>query len=419
MSISLGNNIMAIKAAIVSIGDELMNGFTIDSNSSWIARNILIYDTIKICSKVTAGDNSDNIRKIINDLLTERYKYIFITGGLGPTHDDITKHTLCDYFNCELKLNEEYYNELLKLYSNKKSNLGHLKDQAKILDIGKPIKNNFGTALGMVVKSKQSYIFIMPGVPREMKGMMNNFILPDFFDKRYKKVVNHSTILTTGVYESKLSILLKDILKEKTNFKIAFLPSYTGVKIRLSSKRGFDNDRFLEFKKKIVSKIDKYVYGYDNDKIECVVARLLVQNKLSISIAESCTGGYISKILTDISGSSKYFKGSLVTYSNESKENLLNIDNCLLKEHGAVSKQVALNMAISVKDKFNTDISIATTGISGPDGGTKNKPVGYICICVIYKKNQIVKEFNLVKDRLIHRQVAAHVSLNMLRQLIK
>ena len=419
MCISMGNSFMVVKTAIVSIGDELMNGFTIDSNSSWIARNILIYDRIEICSKVTVGDNSDSIKKIIDDLLNDRYKYIFITGGLGPTHDDITKYTLCDYFNCDLQLNKDYYNELLELYNNKNNNIDHLKDQATILDISKPIKNSFGTALGMVVEFKHSNIFIIPGVPKEMKGMMNDFVFPEFFDNKYKKVINHSTILTTGIYESKLSVLLKDILNENPSFKIAFLPSYTGVKIRLTSKDSFDNDKFLELKQKVVSKIYKYVYGYDSDKIENVVAGLLVKNKLSISIAESCTGGYISKILTDISGSSKYFKGSVIAYSNKSKENFLDVDNRLLKNFGAVSREVALEMAISVKKKFKTDISIATTGISGPSGGTETKPVGLIYICVLYEKNQIVKEFNLVKDRLVHRQVAAHVSLNMLRKLIK
>ena len=408
---------MPVKVGIISIGDELLNGLTVDSNSSWIARNISKYESLVISSKITVGDESENIKKRLNYLLNRNHEYIFITGGLGPTHDDITKRVLCEYFNCKLKLDINYHNKLKEAFIKRKiENSKHIVEQAQIIDISKPIKNNYGTALGMMISIDNSNIFVMPGVPREMEGMMNDYIIPTYISNKYKKTVNCTTILTTGIYESKLSNILKDIIEENKNFKVAFLPDYTGVKLRLSigGKNIREKDLF-DFKDKIVSKINKYVYGYNNDKLENIVAEILSKKKLSISIAESCTGGYLSKVLTDIPGSSKYFNGSVVAYSNDVKENILNIDKVLLKKYGAVSKQVALEMAQSIKTIFKTDIGVSTTGISGPGGGSADKPVGTIYICIIYKEKKIIKKFHLIQDRDIHRKVAVQVALNIIR----
>jgi len=186
------------------------------------------------------------------------------------------------------------------------------------------------------------------------------------------------------------------------------------LRLSIGGKNIREKDLF-DFKDKIVSKINKYVYGYNNDKLENIVAEILSKKKLSISIAESCTGGYLSKVLTDIPGSSKYFNGSVVAYSNDVKENILNIDKVLLKKYGAVSKQVALEMAQSIKTIFKTDIGVSTTGISGPGGGSADKPVGTIYICIIYKEKKIIKKFHLIQDRDIHRKVAVQVALNIIR----
>ena len=416
----MGVYFMSVKAGIISIGDELMNGFTIDSNSSWIANQISMYSSVSVSSKVTVGDDSDSIKKELNQLINDKFEYIFITGGLGPTHDDITKRALLEYFNCSLKIDQNHYKRIKNIFKNKGSqDLIHLKEQSEILDISSPISNKYGTALGMSMKWCDSNIFIMPGVPREMKGMMQHWIIPNFISNLHQKKINHITILTTGIYESKLSMLLKSILDENLYCKVAFLPNYSGVKLRLSIDQDVDSDRLFELRNKIIPKIDKFIYGYDNDKMEVVVSELLVQSSLSISIAESCTGGYLSKLLTDVSGSSRYFKGSVIAYSNDIKRDVLEINSNILKEHGAVSEHVALEMAKSIKKIFKTDIGVSTTGISGPGGGTIDKPVGLIYICVIYKDKQVVKKFNLPLNRLIHREVAINVALNMIRLMIK
>ena len=405
--------------AIISIGDELVNGFTIDTNSSWIAKKISQYDLIDVEERITLKDDPDKIKSNIDLLLKNQYRFIFITGGLGPTHDDITKNALKDYFDCDMVLNNQHLLNLKNRYGDIISaNIDSIENQSKILSISQPIPNDKGTALGMIIKYEETDIFIMPGVPAEMKHMFNHYVLPLYIDSYYKKRTRHVTILTTGVYETKLYNLLKSIINININkFKVSFLPNYTGVKIRLSV---LDKTASLsEFRYQIVSKIEKYVYGYDSDSLEYVVANALIDKQLTLSIAESCTGGYLSKKMTDIPNSSKYFIGSVVAYSNQIKTKYLEVSNELLRKKGAVSQEVALVMAENVRNKFNTDIGISTTGISGPTGGSIEKPVGRIYIAIVTKKDKIVREFDLIPERDYHREIAVHVALNMLRLLLK
>ena len=408
-----------MKVSIISIGNEIMNGFTTDTNSSWISRKISKYESCEVTAMLVAKDQKDDIISNLDYVIATHPDYIFITGGLGPTHDDITKKVLASYFKSKIVLNEPYYIKLRQYFKDKKiRNKINLKTQAQILDISKPIPNRCGTALGMAIKHKNINIFIMPGVPREMQEMMKNEIIPLFIDPLYKKIDNYITILTTGIYESNLYDILKDIVnKYSDKFMVSFLPSYTGVKIRL-----FKSDPtadLIKFKSLIVSKIDRYVYGFDNDTIEGIVSEKLLNQGLTLAVAESCTGGYLSKKLTDRSGSSKYFKGSIVAYNNNIKNLFLGVTNDLLIKKGAVSSEVALEMAKNIMYKFDTDIGVSTTGISGPTGGTDDKPIGLIYIAVVIKDQKIVKEFNLVPSRREHREVATHTALNMLRLLLK
>ena len=408
-----------MKIAIMSIGDELMNGFTIDSNSSWIAYEMSNFNSLDVISKITTKDNKNDIVNNLDYLFTLKPNYIFITGGLGPTHDDITKNTLSKYFDSKLIVDKSYYLRLKNYFDSK--NIGYdqtLKTQAEILENSKPIPNRYGTALGMILTYKNCDIFVLPGVPKEMKSMIKREIIPSFIESKFTKREQFVTILTTGIYESKLyELLKKDIIKNQSKFKVSFLPNYAGVKIRLSSiKEGFDLDKF---KNSITAKIDNYVYGFDSDSIESVVSSELILKKLTLALAESCTGGFISKKLTDQPGSSKYFKGSLDAYDNSIKETLLNVPNRMLGYRGAVSSEVALSMASNVRKKFNVDIGLSTTGISGPSGGSENKPVGLIYIAIATKNNEVVKKFNLIPDRYEHRNIAVHTALNMLRLFIK
>ena len=405
-----------MNVAIVSIGDELMNGFTIDSNSSWIAKNLLQYEPFEIVSKITASDNIIDIKASIDSLVKKKINYIFVTGGLGPTHDDITKKALSEYFDTNIVLNESYYKRLKAFFKNKES--FHLKSQAEILENSSPIPNRFGTALGMFVKYRKSNIFVLPGVPKEVKGMFEKEIFPSFLDPLFSKEKKHITLLTTGIYESKLFKILEDTINSNLNlFKLSFLPKHTGVNIRLSKKER--NADLEKFKKQILQKIEKYTYGIDDQKIEEIVATQLINKSLTVAVAESCTGGLISKKMTDVAGSSIYFKGSIIAYDNSIKKNFLNVSEDLLKNKGAVSEEVCLKMAEEVKEKSNTDIGISTTGISGPNGGTNNKPVGLVYIAVIVKNTKIVKKYNLIPQRKEHREVSAHTALNMLRLVIK
>ncbi|MBI44595.1 MAG: competence/damage-inducible protein A [Candidatus Marinimicrobia bacterium] len=408
-----------MNVAIMSIGDELMNGFTIDTNSSWIAKRILEYQSLDVVSKITVKDDPVDIKNNLDGLIKNKVDYIFITGGLGPTHDDITKKVLSDYFNVDLVLNSSYYSRLKLFFKDKNiKKSSNLKSQAQILENSVPIPNRYGTALGMKIKHKESIIFVLPGVPKEVKGMFEEGISSLYLSPNFKKEKKYITLLTTGIYESKLFDMLKDIIKQNIDdFSVSFLPKYTGVNIRLSKK---ESSACLEdFKNNIIGKVGKYVYGFDNQNMENIIADKLFSNQLTIAVAESCTGGYISKKLTDISGSSLYFKGSIIAYGNSIKEYFLDVPNELLSSYGAVSSEVAVKMAESIRRKFKSDIGVSTTGISGPDGGSEDKPVGLIYIAVSMKNETIVKKYNLIPYRKEHRNVASHTALNMVRLLIK
>ena len=408
--------LIKMNVAIVSIGDELMNGFTVDTNSSWMAKNLQQYESIKIISKITVSDNTIDIKASIDSLIKKKINYIFVTGGLGPTHDDITKKALSEYFGTNIVLNESYYKRLKIFFKNKEN--FHLKSQAEILENSSPIPNRYGTALGMLIKYKESNIFVLPGVPKEVKGMFKREVFPSYFDPIFSKEKKYVTLLTTGIYESKLFEILENTINSNLNlFKLSFLPKHTGVKVRLSKKR--KNANLEKFKKQVLGKIKKYTYGIDDQKIEEIVATQLINKSLTVAVAESCTGGLISKKMTDVAGSSIYFKGSIIAYDNSIKKKFLNISEDLLENKGAVSEEVCIKMAEKVKEKFCTDIGISTTGISGPDGGTSDKPVGLIYIAIIAKNIKIVKKFNLIPHRKKHREVSAHIALNMLRLVIK
>jgi len=408
-----------MNVAIVSIGDELMNGFTVDTNSSWVAKKILQYKSLNVVSKITVKDDIDDIKDNLDHLIKGNIDYIFITGGIGPTHDDITKKALANYFNTSLVLSSQYYSRLQEFFKNKNIKITpNLKSQAQILQNSVAIPNRYGTALGMKIEHEKSTIFVLPGVPKEVKGMIEEEIFPSYFSSKLGKEEKYITLLTTGIYESKLFKILENTIdKNLDNFKVSFLPKYTGVKIRLSKNN--ENSDLNKFKDIIMEQIGEYVYGFNNDRIEEILAEKLLNKGLTLSIAESCTGGYISKKLTDVSGSSGYFKGSIIAYDNSIKEQFLDISDQLLIEHGAVSSEVAIRMAENIRNKFQTNIGLSTTGISGPTGGSNNKPVGLIYIAISMENEKIVKKFNLIPRRKEHRNIATHTALNMLRLLIK
>ncbi len=424
-----------MRVGIITIGNELLSGFTVDRNAAWIGQQLLS-SGIKVNVHHTIPDDFGVIYDTLEYQFTEwRCDQIIVTGGLGPTVDDITVSSFLEYFDDSHEFDKEYWeilSERFKRLNFKMPNLN--KNQAYKSKRGIMIPNLVGTARGLhytkkhdsVLKSVKGLItgdknrvnfFALPGVPKEMKSMFTNYVLPEI-EKSLKNKVVCKSIRTTGVPESILQEKITDIIdanKEKCD--IAFLPHrMLGVDIRLTSS---DNQLVEDLINSIVPRIKKYVYGYDNDKLEQVIADLLIQNNLTVSTAESCTSGLLASRLTDVPGSSKYFKGGSVCYSNDLKINDIGVDKDLIERYGAVSEEVAESLAKNIAKKNNTDIGIGITGIAGPGGGTEKKPVGLVFVGIFYKNNLYIKRYNLTPDRITNRELTVTLCLNEIRKILR
>jgi len=424
-----------MRVGIITIGNELLSGFTVDRNAAWIGQQLLS-SGIKVNVHHTIPDDFGVIYDTLEYQFREwRCDQIIVTGGLGPTVDDITVSSFLEYFDDSHEFDKEYWeilSERFKRLNFKMPNLN--KNQAYKSKRGIMIPNLVGTARGLhytkkhdsVLKSVKGLItgdknrvnfFALPGVPKEMKSMFTNYVLPEI-EKSLKNKVVCKSIRTTGVPESILQEKITDIIdanKEKCD--IAFLPHrMLGVDIRLTSS---DNQLVEDLINSIVPRIKKYVYGYDNDKLEQVIADLLIQNNLTVSTAESCTSGLLASRLTDVPGSSQYFKGGSVCYSNELKINDIGVDKDLIERYGAVSEEVAESLAKNIAKKNKTDIGIGITGIAGPDGGTEKKPVGLVFVGIFYKNNLYIKRYNLTPDRITNRELTVTLCLNEIRKILR
>ena len=424
-----------MRVGIITIGNELLSGFTVDRNAAWIGQQLLS-SGIKVNVHHTIPDDFGVIYDTLEYQFREwRCDQIIVTGGLGPTVDDITVSSFLEYFDDSHEFDKEYWeilSERFKRLNFKMPNLN--KNQAYKSKKGIMIPNLVGTARGLhytkkhdsVLKSVKGLItgdknrvnfFALPGVPKEMKSMFTNYVLPEI-EKSLKNKVVCKSIRTTGVPESILQEKITDIIdanKEKCD--IAFLPHrMLGVDIRLTSS---DNQLVEDLINSIVPRIKKYVYGYDNDKLEQVIADLFIQNNLTVSTAESCTSGLLASRLTDVPGSSQYFKGGSVCYSNELKINDIGVDKDLIERYGAVSEEVAESLAKNIAKKNNTDIGIGITGIAGPGGGTEKKPVGLVFVGIFYKNNLYIKRYNLTPDRITNRELTVTLCLNEIRKILR
>lgn len=410
-----------IQAEIITIGEELLIGQVIDTNSAWISQQLNLIG-ISVRQITSISDNKQQIFETLNESIN-RSDIVLITGGLGPTKDDITKHALAEYFNSSLVFNEEAFKNIEAIFSRRNAQVTELNRlQAYLPDKCKVIPNLEGTACGMLFKKNESIIISIPGVPYEMKTMMENFIFKELQTEFQLPFVIHKTILTQGIGESFLAERIERWENNlPSNISLAYLPSPGIVRLRLSAKGTNQNElkesinTQVNFLNEIIS---EYTFGYDEDTLEMIIGKFLKEKKQSLATAESCTGGYISHLITSVPGSSAYFKGSIISYANEIKLNELNVnEECLLK-YGAVSKEVVEQMAKNVLEKFNTDYAIATSGIAGPDGGTKDKPVGMIWIAVADKKSVDAKVFYMGEHRGRNIQKSAITALNMLRKKI-
>ncbi|MBG14908.1 MAG: competence/damage-inducible protein A [Crocinitomicaceae bacterium] len=411
-----------MNAELITIGDELLIGQTVDTNGSWIGEQLNLLG-IKVTQISSIRDDREHIISSLNVALN-RSDLVILTGGLGPTNDDITKTTLCEFFESQLVLNKQVLQKIETYF--KSSGLKMLKvnsDQAMLPNNCEPLRNDRGTACGMWFKKNGVDFISLPGVPYEMKGIFLEEILPKLKTQYLTSNVVNKTIKTQGIGESFLAEIIKDWETElvSSGLKLAYLPSPGIVKLRITGFGNNENElakKIDGFINQLKSLIPNYIFGYEKDRLEEVVGELLKSSGSSLSLAESCTGGNIAHLITAISGSSAYYKGSVVAYSNEIKEQLLNVSPNLIKNNGAVSKEVVEQMAIGVKNAFNTDYAIATSGIAGPSGGTKQKPVGTVWIAVANKEKVISKKFSLGNNRERNILISSLSALNMLRLML-
>lgn len=408
-----------ITAEIITIGDEILYGQTTDTNSTWISSE---FDNIgiKTVRKTTIGDIEDDI---LNSLKQAEQKadIIVITGGLGPTKDDLTKPCLAKYFNSEIKLNEEALSDVEDYLNKKGRELSDTnKKQAELPENCSKITNTLGTAPGMWFEENDKIFVSMPGVPQEMKKMVLDYVIPKLSDKFDTNIVYHKIIKTIGIPESSLSDKLNDwegLIPSQIS--LAYLPEIAEVKLRLTAK-GDDKKQLKKEVDEQISKlkevIGKYIYGYNGDSIQKVAGDLLREKGYTIATAESCSGGYVAHLLTTIPGSSDYFMGGIVPYDNSAKIKLLDIDEEILESHGAVSEKTVIRMAENVRKKFNTDIGVSTTGIAGPSGGTSDKPVGTVWIAYSDKNGTKSRKLSLGDDRLANIEHSSRLVLDLIRQ---
>jgi len=405
-------------AEIISIGDELLVGQVVNTNATWMAQHLHeIGIPVKQISAIS--DEAAEITKALDEAFA-RSDVILVTGGLGPTKDDITKHTLCSYFGTELVFHQPSFENIKRFFANRGVEVTALnRKQAEVPANCTPLINHNGTAPGMWFEIEGKILVSLPGVPFEMEAMMEEYILPRLASQSNQRVVAHKTILTQGIGESFLSEMIKDWEENlPANMKLAYLPQPGLVRLRLTAFGETKENTMHEIESQVETLqklIPDLIYGYGNDTMEEIVGRLLKEKHCTLSTAESCTGGYLAHMITSVPGASDYFQGSVIAYSNEVKHTFLGVSATSLKQFGAVSEQVVKEMARGARQRFNTDFAVSVSGIAGPDGGTIEKPTGTVWIAVASKPGIIAQKFMFGEHRGRNIRRAALAGLNLLR----
>ncbi|MBM4170225.1 MAG: competence/damage-inducible protein A [Ignavibacteria bacterium] len=408
-------------AEIISIGDELLIGQVINSNQAYIGERLHAIG-ISVDTMTSVGDDLQKICAALEQSLS-RHDVVIVTGGLGPTHDDVTRSAMCQFFQTDLVEDASALVNIVQKFAARRIELLEVNRQQALVPRGcTPIQNALGTAPGYWFERDGKYCAVLPGVPYEMKGMMDSFVIPELLKKNEGTVIAHRTLKTTGIAESLLAHRLgppEDLFKGISGLSLAYLPNPLGVRLRITARARLHEDAnraLSNAEKKLRAVAEKYIYGVDHEELEDVVGSMLVERGLRLAVAESCTGGLIADRITDASGSSRYFERGLVTYSNESKRFELGVPATLLDRHGAVSREVAEAMAFGVRTKCNTDIGLSTTGIAGPTGGTQEKPVGLIWIGYSDAAETLALRFDFGSDRRRFKERAAQAALELLRR---
>lgn len=410
-----------MKAEIITIGDELLIGQVIDTNSAWLGQQLNLLG-ISLYQRTACGDSKEQILACLHDAEL-RSDIIIITGGLGPTKDDITKKTLCEYFNTNLVTDEKVLAWVTSIFQMRKMPMLDVNlQQALVPQNSKTLWNKSGTAPGMWFDVNNKIFISLPGVPFEMKVIFDEEVVPLLIDKFELPTIYHRTLQTCSIGESFLAEKIKDIENNLPNYiKLAYLPSVGTVRLRLSA-HGNNKEQLIhevnEICNQFYDRIGEYIYGEGDDNLSQVVGKLLKEKNKTLATAESCTGGFIAHQITSIAGSSYYYKGSIVSYDNKIKMLELNVSDDILKNDGAVSEACVKQMAQTILNKFDVDYAIATSGIAGPDGGSEEKPVGTVWIALANKNEVIAKKYNMGDNRERTILRTSLMALDMLRKMI-
>ena len=408
-----------IKTEIINIGDEILIGQIVNTNAAWMADQLNL-NGFSVVHMTTIAD----VREAIIEALKQasaRADVILLTGGLGPTKDDITKQTLADYFNTNLITHKKTLQEVEDFFASRGQTLTATnRRQADIPANCTPLSNPYGTAPGMWFEKQEKIYASMPGVPIEMRHLISREIIPRLREKYRPGHLYHKTIMTHGLGESHLSDKIREWEEQLPNhIKLAYLPRPGIVRLRLSAV-GDDRTKLKQEVDQAIHELQSYIpdliYGYDDVSLEEVTGKLLTQHKKTVATAESCTGGAIAARITRIPGSSAYFRGSVVAYANDIKEKQLGVPASAITKHGAVSQPVVEAMADGVRNRFKTDYAIATSGVAGPEGGTKEKPVGMVWVAVSTPARTVARVFHFGNNRERNNELSVLSGLNMLRK---
>jgi nicotinamide-nucleotide amidase len=408
--------------SIITIGDELLIGQVIDTNSAWMAQE-LNEAGFWVNRRIAVGDNRGDILTALDEE-SARAEIILITGGLGPTADDITKDVLCEYFNTGLVINEEALDNVKNIFVKilQRPLIERNLKQAEVPASCLVLQNKRGTAPGMLFERNGKFFISMPGVPHEMKGMMKDQVIP-WLKKRFRKNnISHRTLLTAGIGESSLADLIQDFeLALPPDIKLAYLPNYGMVRLRLTAN--MDNNipetELDNLFGNLKLRVAEWMVTDEDISLQEALGRLLSANNQTMVTAESCTGGYVAHLITSIPGSSAYFRGSVVAYDNEIKKKILGVDPAVLDEYGAVSEETVRAMVVGALKCMEADYAVATSGIMGPGGGSEKKPVGTVWIAAGNKREMVAQKHWFRFDRQRNIELTAANVLNLLRRFIQ
>jgi nicotinamide-nucleotide amidase len=406
-----------LNAEVITIGNEILSGRIVDSNSAFIGARLSGIG-IPLAWITSVGDDRDRIAQAFEQAMA-RADVVIVTGGLGPTHDDVTKHVFAEWFGRKLVLNEQVLEQVRARFAHRgiempSSNV----DQAMVPEGVDALENRWGTAPGLHLEEAGKHVFLLPGVPREMKGLLEQCVLPILKRSGFGRPILQHTLRSTGISESALYERLRDLPGMDA---LAFLPGLAGVDLNITVQGGEEavvQAQVEAMAAEIRERVGTFLYGEGDQTIEAVVGKLLVEKGWRMAVAESCTGGLIANRITDVPGSSDYFERGIVAYSNQAKVELLGVPEGLIAAHGAVSAPVAEAMAEGVRVRSNVDISLSVTGIAGPSGGTEEKPVGLVFMGIATAVNTFSRKFQFGNERWVNKQRTAQAGLDLVRRVL-